>query len=293
MKIIAPRFYIILSLQVSQFDSGLQVKEKLLKKIESMQSPSRSFPHDIKLFRLVRSSTKELLHDSDLILNSNIKMDEEFVLTIKRTDVNMRRLLNFQTQHGPTEKEILNRTKNLPIVRSTVSASLNMTLDSTFLQGDLQQDLRKILSEIAKYSAFILGSLPYAEKLIRYYREKILYNLNNHQDIVRILMEMGFSQNNVIRALRLQGNNYTLALDWLIENGSNVNKLEEEEVTLNGEQGGGQSNINKSFLESSNNESNDIDNCIGDKKLYTKTFSSTNSIFYPKHKAIVSIDKDY
>jgi hypothetical protein len=294
--IIAPRFCIILNLQVSYFDSGLQVKEKLLKKLASLQtSPSRSLPSDIHAFRLVRSCTKELFQDFDSILSSHVKNHEEFILTIKRTDGHMNRLLNVQTQRGPSEKEILNRTKNFAVVRSSVATGLNMSLDSAFLQGDLQHDLRKILSEIAKYSAYILGSLPYAEKLIRYYRQKILHNLNNHQDIVKILIDMGFRKKSVMRALRLQGNNYTLALDWLVEN---VSKEGDAAAAAEEDRGGGgQSNNSNMELSNESNgfeeegEEEEEDNC-GDtykKHFYTRPFSSTNSIFYPKHKAIVSI----
>lgn len=262
-----------MKLQVSYFDTGLQIKEKALKKIESTCSPSRSFPNDIHSFRLVRSSTKQPFRDFDSVLSSNVKNNEEFLLLTKRADGNLNRLLNIQNCHGPSEKEILNRTKNLPVIRSS-STSLNntMSMDSAFFQGDLQNDLRKILSEIAKYSAYILGTLPFAEKLIKYYRQKILMNLHNHQDIVKLLVEMGFSRKNVLRALKLQGNNYTLALDWLVEN---VTKEDDGQSTNN--------------LEVSN-ESNECED-IADytyKKFYSRTFPSTNSIFYPKHKAVVS-----
>ncbi|KAG5682429.1 hypothetical protein PVAND_011782 [Polypedilum vanderplanki] len=284
LKIIIPKLCIVLNLQVSYFDSCLQIKEKLLKKLESTQSPSRSISNDIHSFRLVRSYTKEPFQNFDSILSSNVKNNEEFILIIRRTNGQINQILNVHNQYGPTDREILNRTKNFPIVHSTISAALNMTLDSTFLQGDLQNDLRKILSEIAKYSAYILGSLPYAEKLIRYYRQKILYNLNNNSDIIKILSEMGFSKKNVIRALKLQGNNYTLALDWLVEN------VKEEEM----EEERGQSESANSNMELSS-ESNEVEdeNSVSDtyKKFYTKPYSSSNSIFYPKHKAISIKDR--
>lgn len=272
LRIITPRLGKVFSIHVSYFDSGLQVKEKALKKLESTQgSPSRSLLlHDPNSFRLVRSSTNQPFRDYESILTSNVHNMEEFVLTIKRTDGNFNRLLTIQPSQGPTEKEILTRTKHLPLIRSSVSTSLNTSLDSAFLQGDLQHDLRKILSEIAKYSAYILGSLPFAEKLIKYYRQKILLSLHNHQDIVKLLMDMGFSRRDVKRALKIQGNNYALALDWLVEN---VSKEDE-----------GQSNINQIEVAS---ETNDIDD--SNENVYKKFYSSTSSIFYPKHKAVVSI----
>lgn len=206
---------------------------------------------------------------------------EEFLLLSKRADGSLNQLLNVQNCHGPTEKEILNRTKNLPLIRSTLSVGLNLSMDSAFFQGDLQHDLRKILSEIAKYSAYIIGSSPFAEKLIKYYRQKILLSLNNHRDIVKILMEMGFSRSNVLRALKLQGNNYSMALDWLVEN------VEKEELHEDGQ--------STNSLELSSESIEDVaatnpTDCTY-KKFYSRTFPSTNSIFFSKHKAIVSIFK--
>jgi hypothetical protein len=283
LRIVAPRLGVVLKLQISYFDTGLQVKEKALKKLESMHSPSRSssstISYDIHLHRLVRSSTKLAFRDFDSILNCHVRDGEEFLLLSKRADGSLNHLLNVQNCHGPTEKEILNRTKNLPLIRSTLSVGLNLSMDSAFFQGDLQHDLRKILSEIAKYSAYIIGTSPHAEKLIKYYRQKILLSLNNERDIVRILMEMGFSRSNVLRALKLQGNNYSMALDWLVEN---VEKEEQQQLHEDGQ--------STNSLELSSESIEDIGNqtdCTH-KKFYSRTFPSTNSIFFSKHKAIVS-----
>jgi hypothetical protein len=264
----------VLKLQVSYFDTGLQVKEKALKKLESMHSPSRTsipFNSDKNSYRLVRSSTKVAFKDIHSILNSHVQSGEEFLLISKRPDGNLRHVMSVQHSHGPTEKEILSRTRHLPLIRSSVSAGLNLSMDSAFFQSDLQHDLRKILSEIAKYSAYILGTLPFAEKLIKYYKQKILMSLNNHHDIVRLLIDMGFSRKNVLRALKLQGNNYSLALDWLVEN------VEKEDVVAE-----------EDSLEQSSESIEDVAAEYTNKKFYSRAFPSTNSIFFSKHKAIVS-----
>jgi hypothetical protein len=285
----AHKFSVVITIEVSYFDTGLQIKEKSLKRIESSCSPSRSTSNDIHTFRLVRSSTKQNFRDFDSILNSNVKNMEEFVLIGKRADTNFNRLMTVHNVHGPSEKEILNRTKHLPLIRPTTSASLNMSIDSAFVQGDLQHDLRKILSEIAKYSAFILGSTSYAEKLIKYYRQKILMSLHNHQDIVKLLVDMGFSRKNVLRALKLQGNNYTLALDWLVENiGNNMDVAATAVVEANG---GQSTSTTNNTLESSNDSVENEGDESTFNKFYSKKFPSSNSIFYPKHKAIVSSNK--
>lgn len=288
MRVVAARLGVVLKLQVSRFDLGLQVKEKALKKLESMYSPSRSssspssFTNDNCSYRLIRSSTKTAFKDFHSILNNHVRNGEEFLLISKRSSGSLNHLINLQNCHGPTEKEILSRTRHLPLARSSLSAGLNLSMDSAFFQGDLQHDLRKILAEIAKYSAFILGSLPYAEKLIKYYRQKILMSLNNHQDIVRLLMEMGFSRKNILRALKLQGNNYSLALDWLVENVEKDNV--DEEVKIESEEDA-QSNGTEILF---NESIEDVADENSYKKFYSKTFPSTNSIFFSKHKAIVS-----
>lgn len=268
LRIVTSRLGVV-SLQVSYFDSGLQIKEKAIKKLEASHSPSSSFSDDIHCYKLVRSSTKRPFRDYDSILGNNVRNLEEFLLLSRRADSATENLLKVHSR-GPTEKEILMKTKHLPAIAASQSTALNMTMDQAFFQGDLQHDLRKILSEIAKYSAYILGSLPFAEKLIKYYRQKILMGLYNHEDIIRLLVDMGFSHDNVLRALKLHGNNYSLALDWLVENVS--------KTSIEGH----------SSLELSSDSINDLTESTY-RKLCTKTFPSSNSIFYPKHKAIVSI----
>jgi hypothetical protein len=260
------------------------VIEKAIKKLDASYSPTSSFSDDIHCYKLVRTSTKRPFRDYDSLLACKVKNNEEFLLIAKRSDNSINNLLKLQCR-GPSEKEILIKTRNVPLVRSSQTAAL-ANLDTTaFFQGDLQSDLRKILSEIAKYSAFILGTLPFGEKLINYYRQKILMSLYNHQDIVKLLMDMGFSRENVMRALKLQGNNYSLALDWLVDNigksSSNIDESNTSQTT---------SNIDEITLE-------DFSETMY-RKLCKKNFPSTSSIFYPKHKAIVSynpifIGKDF
>lgn len=191
-------------------------------------------------------------------------------MLVKRAEGTVDNLLRLQNSRGPSDKEILTKTRHIPMIRAVNPTTLSNTTEPAFFQGDLQHDLRKILSEIAKYSAYILGSLPYAEKLIIYYRQKILMSLYNHQDVVKILVDMGFSHENVLRALKLHGNNYSLALDWLVENVS--------KTSVDGQ----------SSVELSSESINDLSESTY-RKLSKETFPLTNSIFYPKHKAIVSI----
>lgn len=274
LKVIVPSSMIILRVQVSYFDSGTKVKEKILRKLEDFQNQCRASPKiliskDIHAYSLVRSSTKTAFKDTHSIFNNLVRNEEEFLLLSKRVDLNPNELFNKKNIRGPTEIEINHYTRHLPQIRSSMSARLSLSsMESAFFHDDLQQDLRKILAEIAKYSAFILSSLPLAEKLIKYYRQKILTSLNNHQDIVRLLMEMGFSRKNVLRALKLNGNNYSFALDWLMEN-----VLKESDGT--------EEMQSPTILKLSCQSFKDHEHLL----------PSTNSIFFSKHKAIVSTFK--
>jgi hypothetical protein len=212
---------------------------------------------------LIRSKTKRTLRDNESL--TDIQQFEEFLLIIPAKSTSSS---NHQTR-GPTEKEILVKTRHLPrVVPSPTSSNVDMSIDTAFFQGDLHQDLRKILSEIAKYSAFVISTLPFAEKLIKYYRQKIIMSLSKKQDIERCLINMGFSRHNVKRALKLHGNNYTSALDWLVEN------------------------VSKNSCSSQNVSVESIEDEMSDssyKKLCNRTFpstttNSTSSIFHTKHK---------
>jgi hypothetical protein len=264
LKVIMPQR--IIQIQVSSSDNGSSIKEKALRKYDS--SPSIS--NDVHLYRLVRSSTKEIFKESDTVVMQNVQNSEEFLMKKCRVDE-----ISHQNHHGPTEKEILNKTKHLPSIRSSSTAYLN--LDYTFLQThDLQHDLRKILSEIAKYSAYIIGTHhSYSEKLIKYYRQKILMNLHNHHDIVQLLSEMGFKKRNILRALKINGNNYSLALDWLVENLSKDDKDDDLEDNAD------ESEHSSESIESSSE-------FYYKNKYFSKSFASSSSIFYSKHRVYVS-----
>lgn len=256
LKIVTLRLGVI-NLQVTHCDSGLQLKERIIKKLETSNSLFTSFSNDLNYYQLVRSSTRNSFSDFDTVEKAFVRDKEEFLLLTKKKRNTTSGKSN--GSRGPTEKEILTRTKNFPRILSN-STTLTNSFDTGFFQGDLQHDLRKILSEIAKYSACIIGSLPFAEKLIKYYRQKILMKIQNTRDVIKLLANMGFSQENVIRSLRVNGNNYSLALDWLVENVS-------------------KQSIEQSSLELS---SESIDEPKYGK-LYRKTHLSTNSIFHPKH----------
>lgn len=276
LKVVTSRMGIV-NIQISPHDTGLQIIERVIKKLEASYSPSSSFSDDTSFYKLVRSSTKRPFREHDKLNDCRVNNHEEFLLLVKRVSDELvdNRLVQQQQCRGPSEKEILGKTRHIPLVRAaSTSISSAMSLDSAFFQGDLQSDLRKILSEIAKYSAFVLATLPFGEKLINYYRQKILMSLYNHQDVVKLLVDMGFSREHVLRALRLQGNNYSLALDWLVEN---VN-------VVTGTAAAAAMKDDEMMTMSTSGEDATY------RKLYNRNPSpSTSSIFYPKHKAVVSV----
>jgi UBA/TS-N domain len=224
----------------------------------------RTTNHDVPDFRLLRSKTYVPFRDYDTLGNS-INDYEEFILVFKRTDLVSKNLLEINSLNGPTQEEILSKTRHLRLARCS-SSNVNLSPESSFFQGDLQSDLRKILSEIAKYSAFVLGSLPFAEKLILFYRQKILISLFNHQEVVKLLIDMGFTKEKVIRALKIHNRDYGLALDWLMEN---------EETTR----------VSLESLEKPSGVACDITESAYAR--LSKTIFPSSSLFYPKHKEIV------
>jgi hypothetical protein len=187
---------------------------------------------------------------------------EEFLLIFNRPKSVVESLLQIGSSNGPDEGEILRRTRHLNLVPSSC-----LSVDSIFFQGDLQSDLRKILSEIAKYSAHVLGSLPFAEKLLLFYRQKILMSLYNHTEVVQLLTDMGFIEDKVIRALKIHNRDYSVALDWLIEN---------EETTR----------VSEENLEKAEGTFDDMTQSVY-ARLSKTVFPSSS--FFPKHEEIVSV----
>ena len=64
--------------------------------------------------------------------------------------------------------------------------------------------MKKLITIILISSAYILGIGPFADKLIKMYRQKIKNNLKHQENSVKVLCEMGFKRDKVNQALKLK-----------------------------------------------------------------------------------------
>ena len=79
-------------------------------------------------------------------------------------------------------------------------------------------DLRKIFITLAQESAYQLGASKHADKLIAYFRLRMHYYIKHCKNAVKVMVQLGFPESSVNRALKLKANNHKAALDWLIAN---------------------------------------------------------------------------
>ncbi|XP_070492979.1 ubiquitin-associated domain-containing protein 1-like [Chironomus tepperi] len=157
--------------------------------------------------RLLRTKTKSLLNDSDY-LTKQFKNNEEFLLTFRRSLDSLPK--SSEILSGPTEDQIIEKTQHLPNLKRPPVYNINHLFR--------QDDLRKIFITLAKESAYILCTKPHSFKILKYYREKINKYMNKYENAYKVMYKLGFSQDNVKHAMKLNANNYKLALDWLIDN---------------------------------------------------------------------------
>lgn len=104
-----------------------------------------------------------------------------------------------------------------------------VNIDELVLQSDVQYDIRKILISLANSCAYVIGSGPYATRIISMLKQRLVQRKQHEQDTQQCLIEMGFSWPKVQHALNINNNVYAAALEWLIENQSPTNPLFSEE----------------------------------------------------------------
>lgn len=158
--------------------------------------------------KLIRTKTKRLLKDSDHLGRLNLKNNEEFVLTFCRPFNSLPQTSKILP--GPTLDEIIEKTKNFPHIKPLPVYNINHLFR--------QDDLRKIFITLAKEAAYILCTKPHSLKVLQYYRDKVNKYMNKYENAYKVMYKLGFSQDNVKQAMKLNANNYKLALDWLIDN---------------------------------------------------------------------------
>lgn len=114
LRIISPRGGII-TVKINPDLTGLELKTSALKIFSEDQHALAHFAADVAQLvlkhKLIRSKTKQIFNDIDVLKDKNVINNEEFLLVVKRTDT--------QTLHdkndikGPTSSEVLEATKHI------------------------------------------------------------------------------------------------------------------------------------------------------------------------------------
>lgn len=164
-------------------------------------------------YRLIHFLKFKQLVDDCSVTDEEIKEHDELILTEIRS-VPAKTDLTQEVLKGPNKEAILEATQDLLICNSP------QPIQSLEYFGDFQNELQKILITLVKASARILTYNPEAPKYYDILQKELKARCKPTIDpnIVKILMEMGYSHKKVLKALRLRKSNMTEALEWLIEN---------------------------------------------------------------------------
>lgn len=73
----------------------------------------------------------------------------------------------------------------------------------------------------------VIGSGPYAKRLIAMLKQKLINKRNYQNDTTQCLVDMGFKKEKAEYALKLHNNVYSAALEWLIQRQSQETSIEE------------------------------------------------------------------
>ncbi|XP_029054167.2 ubiquitin-associated domain-containing protein 1 isoform X3 [Osmia bicornis bicornis] len=162
-------------------------------------------------FRLINLSKFKQLTDRCSVNDEEINEHDELILTKIRPV--SKENLSEDTLKGPSEEVILQATNDLPIFNP------HQHVSSIYCSVDFQNEIRKILITLVKASAKILTYSSKVNKFCEILKEKLEIKCKPTIDpnIVKVLMEMGYSHQRVIKALCLRKSNISEALEWLIE----------------------------------------------------------------------------
>ncbi|KAL5280786.1 UBAC1 family protein [Megaselia abdita] len=214
IRIISPSGRII-ALSVEQTKRLIDVKNKAL--IEFLEE-SDSLPYfatDVKQltskYRLIRSELGgPKLSEGLTISQLGINDGDTLVLATKRENSQLQRLTQISS-YAPTNDEIEEATKD---IACTQSRNKTVDINEIFHQSSL--DVRKVLISLAQCSARIIGSGPYADRLISMLKQKVINKHKNAYDKLQCLVELGYSIELAAHALKISDNNFGKAFEWLI-----------------------------------------------------------------------------
>ena len=219
LKVISAKFG-VLKFEVTFDEFGRSVKKKALELFSENANYSyftttgETTEGIIDKFRLIRVKTRQEVRDTEILKGLNIENNEEFLLNEHRTCV-ADPIENLDLR-GPSQTEIQHRTANL---------KASPKLPPPFNVSDLLylDDMRKVFVTLAQESAHLIGISSHADKVIKYYRQRILNFIKHDRNAVKVMVQLGFQKERVEMAMVKCANNYKLALDWLISNETPMN----------------------------------------------------------------------
>ena len=211
LKVISPKFGLAI-FEVQREDTGRLVKFRALEHYARLES----FPfilHSqedgiVGSFKMTRVKTRKEIRDFDVVSNLSVANNEEFMLDHYRIPAS--------DPHrwyppGPTLKQIQAATKKVPPSKPQMPL-----VDISYLL--LDDDMRKVFITLAQECAYVLGTTPLADKLIKYFRYRMHYYIKHHENAIKVMTQLGFAKDKVEKAMKLKANNTRAALDWLIDN---------------------------------------------------------------------------
>ncbi|XP_005184902.2 ubiquitin-associated domain-containing protein 1 isoform X1 [Musca domestica] len=199
----------------------LELADDLLTNMPMYASEPKSLATKFRLLKADYQGSE--LNEGHSLEQLGIGNNDTLVLVAKRG--NIQQLVN-QTREtrSPSDKDIELATVNLPVRSADVPL---VDINEIFQQSNLHFDVRKVLISLAQASAVVIGSGPYAKRLIAMLKQKLINKRNYQNDTTQCLVDMGFKKEKAEYALKLHNNVYSAALEWLIQRQSQETSIEE------------------------------------------------------------------
>lgn len=199
VKVISPSGRIV-TLSVEQNKRLIDVKNKALIEFLEESDALPYFATDVKQltskYRLIRTDLGgPKLCEGLTISQLGINDGETLVLAIKRESSQIQRLAQVSS-YAPTNDEIEEATKDIVCTQSR-----NKTVDINEIFHQSSLDVRKVLISLAQCSARIIGSGPFADRLISMLTQKVINKHKNAYDKLQCLVELGYSSELAAHAL--------------------------------------------------------------------------------------------
>lgn len=174
--------------------------------------------------RLVHAEKLKHLTDDKKLNDEDVKPKDE-IMMVEIRSLSIKENLE-ESLRGPTFETISEATSHLP------PSNPPKPTPSTDCPADFQSEIRKILITLVQASAKILMHSPEATKVYELIREKLEIRCKppNDPKTVKYLMDIGFTEKKVLKALRLRKMNASEALEWLIEHQDDPDDQDEDEL---------------------------------------------------------------